>query len=130
MNELVLQATPCIAPVVAAATGESAAIAGAHRRGSPADVAGVAAVLLARAWIGRAGVRRWAAPGVVPEQPRRAHEVRHARRENVVVEIVRHMLGFLSLPFAKLSAWESRRIRRGRAKLKIADWRSVVVSDG
>ena len=43
MNELVLQATPCGA---AAAAGESAAIAG------------VAAVLLGCAWIGRARVRR------------------------------------------------------------------------
>jgi hypothetical protein len=55
MNELVLQATPCGA---AAAAGESAAIAGAHRGEGPADIAGVAAVLLGCAWIGRARVRR------------------------------------------------------------------------
>ena len=121
MNELVLQATPCVA---VAAAGESAAVAGAHRGGGPADVAGIAAVLLGCAWIGRAGVRRHARPGVAPEQPRRAHEIRRVRREHVVVEIVRHAGLSVSLPFAIFSACESGVVRRGCAKLKIANWHS------
>ena len=112
MNELVLQATPCVA---AAAAGESAAVAGAHRGGGPADVAGVAAVLLGCAWICRAGARRRALPGVVPKQPPRAHEIRHVRREHVVVEIVRHAGLSVSLPFAIFSAWESGVVRREHA---------------
>jgi hypothetical protein len=102
MNELVRQATPF---VPAAAAGESAAVAGAHRGGGPADSAGAAAVLLGCAWIGRAGLRRRALPGVVPEQPRRAHEIRHVRHEHVGVEIVRHAGLSVSLPFAIFSAW-------------------------
>jgi hypothetical protein len=110
MNELVRQTTPCVA---VSATGESAAVAGAHRGGGPADADGVAAVLLGRAWITRAGVRRRALPGVVPSHPIRAHEIRHVRREHVVVKIIHAGLS-VSLPFAIFSAWES------GAKLKIA----------
>jgi hypothetical protein len=129
MNELVLQATLCVA---AAAAGESAAVAGAHRGGGPADVVGVAgvtAVLLGCAWIGRAGAWRRALLGVVPKQPPWAHEICHVRREHVVVEIVCHAGLSVSLPFAIFSAWESGVVRRRRAKLKIANWRSRVVGD-
>jgi hypothetical protein len=114
MNEHVLQATPCVA---AAAAGESAAVAGTHRGGGPADVSGVAAVLLGCAWTGRVGVWRRAPPGVVPEEPSRAHEIRHVRREHVVVEIVRHAGPSVSLPFAIFSVWESGVVQRGLAKL-------------
>src|SRR5436190_23588469 len=60
---------------------------GAHRGGGPA---GIAAVLLSCARIGRADVRRRALPVVVPEQPSRAHEIRHVRREHVLGEMVHH----------------------------------------
>ena|SRR2546423_1019941 len=87
LNELVPQATPCVA---AGAAGKSAAVAGAHRGDGPADVAEVAAVLLECSWIGRACVRRLAPKGDPAERPRRAHEICHVRREQVGVKIVRH----------------------------------------
>jgi hypothetical protein len=92
--------------VAVSVAGESAAVASARRGWRLADVVVVAAVLLGCAWIGGAGARSRAYPGVT-EHPTRTHEVRRLRREHILVEIIRHFRLYISLLLTMCSEGEA-----------------------